>query len=254
MRVSIITATYNSGRTLQETINSVISQNYNNIEYIIIDGASTDDTLKIIEENKQYISQFVSEPDDGIYDAFNKGIKLATGDVIGFLNSDDIFHNEKVISTVVKSLKDSKADLVYGDLVYRSNPKGKEDSRIIRYWRSNDFVFESLSYGWMPPHPTLYCLREVYEKYGLFDNRFKLASDYDFILRIFKQKELKKVYIPKVLVRMYVGGVSNRSLKNIIQNVKENYISIRENKIGGVVTLLCKKFRKLYQFRNFLKI
>ncbi len=250
MKVSIITATYNSGKTLQETIDSVVAQDYENIEYIIIDGCSTDDTLKIVDVNKQYITKFISEPDDGIYNAFNKGVKLATGDIIGILNSDDIYDNPKVISTIVEQFKEKNADIVYGDLIYRKKSKDTEKSKVIRYWKSNKFTPKSLKYGWMAPHPTLYCTKDVYKRCGLFDETLKLASDYDFILRLFKQKDLVKIYIPKVLVRMYIGGVSNGSFTNIIKNFKENYISIKRNEVGGVFTLLCKKVRKIRQFRK----
>ncbi len=248
MKVSIITVTYNSSKTLRETIDSVVSQDYNDIEYIIIDGGSTDDTLKIVSEYKQHISQVVSEPDNGIYDAFNKGVRLATGDIIGMLNSDDIYDNPKVISTIVEYFNRENADIVYGDLVYRSITANTQ--KIVRYWESNIFTNGSLWYGWMPPHPTVYCTRDIYQKYGLFDETLKQASDYDFMLRLFKQSELKKVYIPKVLVKMNIGGVSNASFSNIIRNIKEDYISIRKNKIGGVFTLFCKKIRKIYQFRK----
>ncbi|MFV0391971.1 MAG: glycosyltransferase family 2 protein [Paludibacteraceae bacterium] len=249
MKISIITATYNSGRTLQRTIDSVREQDYATIEHIIIDGGSTDETLRIIEKNKSSISVFVSEKDNGIYDALNKGIKLATGSVIGFLNSDDVYYNQQVISEIVTHFESKKADVVYGSIVYQT--KQKMSNKIIRYWESNEFDSRSLRFGWMPPHPTMYCLKEIYDKYGLYDDSYKIAADYDFILRVFKEPLVVKSYIPFVLVKMDVGGVSNNSLSNIYKKTIEDYKAIKKNKIGGISTLILKNFRKLNQFVAF---
>ena len=246
MKVSIITATYNSGKTIQRAIDSIASQDYNNIEYIIIDGGSTDNTLQIISENQDKISKFVSEKDKGIYDALNKGIRLAGGEIIGFLNSDDVYNNKYIVSKIVNSFEKKKADIVYGDLVYQS--KDINNEKTIRYWKSNIFNLDYLKYGWMPPHPTLYCTKEVYDRYGLYDDNFKISADYEFILRVFKEPSLVKTYIPNVLVRMDMGGISNNSLMNIYRKSKEDYNAIKRNDIGGFFTLLCKNFRKLKQF------
>lgn len=246
MKVSIITATYNSEKTIQRTINSVIHQDYENIEHIVIDGGSTDNTLKIIQKHKDSISMFVTEKDNGIYDALNKGIKLATGDIIGFLNSDDVYYNKHVISKIVNIFEKKKTDLIYGNLVYQT--KENSSNKIIRYWKSNTFENSYLKYGWMPPHPTLYCTKEVYNKYGLYNDSYKIAADYDFILRVFKETALIKTYIPTVLVKMDIGGISNKSLVNIYKKTIEDYKAIKKNRIGGIVTLLFKNFRKLNQF------
>ncbi len=250
MKVSIITATFNSEKSIQQTINSVVNQDYADIEHIIIDGGSTDATLEIIKKNNGRISLLVSEKDKGIYDALNKGIKIATGDIVGFLNSDDVFDNPQIISRVINCFKIKKSDVVYGNLIYQSKNESKK--RTIRYWRSNAFNPGCLWYGWMPPHPTLYCKKEIYNKFGLFDDNFKISADYDFILRVFKEPTINKTYLPTIMVKMNVGGASNKSIKNIIQKSTEDYKAIRNNKIGGLPTLILKNIRKIGQF-NALK-
>lgn len=248
MKVSIITATYNSERSIQRTIDSIASQDYLDIEHIIVDGGSTDNTINIIQSNQNKIAKFISEKDNGIYDALNKGIKLATGDIFGFLNSDDMFTNKHVISRIVNCFNVKKSDVVYGNLVYQSTDDSNK--KTIRYWRSNVFNPGCLWYGWMPPHPTLYCKKEVYEKWGLFNDKFKISADYDFILRVFKQPTISKAFLPTIVVKMDVGGVSNKSFKNIIQKSIEDYKAIRINKIGGIITLFLKNFRKIGQFNS----
>ena len=248
MKISIITATYNCEKSLQRTIDSVASQDYEEIEHIIIDGGSSDNTLNIIQANSDRITKYISEKDSGIYDALNKGIRLATGDVIGFLNSDDTFADQHIISAIANCFKTEKTDLVYGNLVYQTVDDSNE--KTIRYWESNNFNTESLKYGWMPPHPTLYCKREIYEQWGLFNDKFKIAADYDFILRIFKQPTIKKTFLPIILVKMSIGGISNNSIKNIIRKSFEDYKAIKNNMIGGFLTLLLKNARKIAQFNN----
>lgn len=248
MKVSIITATFNSEKSIQRTIDSVASQDYTQIEHIIIDGGSTDNTIDIIKRNNERISNFVSEKDNGIYHALNKGIKMATGDVIGFLNSDDVYTNNHIISRIVNCFKVKRTDLVYGNLVYQS--KNEENKKTVRYWKSNVYNPGCLSYGWMPPHPTLYCKREVYEQWGLYNENFKISSDYEFILRIFKQPTVSKAFLPTIMVKMDVGGVSNNSLKNIILKTKEDYKAIKINNIGGISTVLFKNLRKIGQFNS----
>lgn len=246
MKVSVITATYNSENTIQRTIDSVIGQDYKDIEYIIIDGGSTDRTIHILEENTDKISYFISEKDNGIYDALNKGIKLATGDIIGFLNSDDVYYSQCVVSRIVSFFENEKSDVVYGNLIYQSRKVG--ENKIIRFWESNLFDIKLLKFGWMPPHPTLYCTKNVYDVYGLYNTEYRISADYDFILRVFKQNSLKKTYIPQILVKMDVGGVSNNSFSNICIKSKEDYLSITRNGIGGITTLLLKNIRKIRQF------
>lgn len=250
MKVSIITATYNSSRSIQRAIDSVTMQDYVDIEHIIIDGGSTDNTLDIIKKNKNRISVLISEKDNGIYDALNKGIKIATGDIIGFLNSDDMFTNKYVVSRIVNCFNVKKTDVVYGNIVYQS--KDEDNKKTIRYWRSNVYNPGCLKFGWMPPHPTVYCKREVYETWGLYNDKFRISSDYEFILRIFKQPTISKAFLPTILVKMELGGVSNRSLKNIILKMIEDYKAIKINNIGGISTVIMKNLRKIGQF-NTLK-
>lgn len=248
MKFSIITATHNSAKTLQRCINSVVNQTYQDIEYILVDGASTDGTLDIIKSNKDFITKFVSEPDAGIYDALNKGINLATGDVVGFLNSDDEFADEHVIEWIAEVFECQHCDAIYGDLVYQTNSL---QPNIVRYWKSNRFRISCLKYGWMPPHPTLYCKKNVYDKLGRFDTSFHVSADYDFILRLFKQSALRKCYFPKVLVKMTVGGTSNGSFCKMMRKSREDYRVIRKNRVGvSVLTLVCKNVRKLMQFSS----
>ena len=249
MKVSIITATYNSERSIQRTIDSVVAQDYFDIEHIIIDGGSTDNTLQIIESNKQKISKAISEKDKGIYDALNKGIRIASGDIIGFLNSDDVFTNKHVISRIVNCFQIKKTDVVYGNLVYQS--KDDDNKKTIRYWRSNVYSPGCLKWGWMPPHPTVYCKKEVYDTWGGYDDNFKISADYDFILRVFKQPSVSKSFLPAVMVKMDVGGVSNNSIKNILQKSYEDFKAIHRNKTGNVLTVLFKNIRKLNQFNSY---
>ena len=245
MKVSIVTVSYNSSKTIKDTIFSVNSQTHPSIEHIFIDGASTDDTLEIIKTTSLRQNIIVSEKDSGIYDAMNKGIRNSSGDIIGFLHSDDIFHSEKVISDLVNKIQDENLDGVYGDLQYvdKVNP-----NKIIRSWKSCQFKQNLLRKGWMPAHPTLFLKREIYLKHGVFNTSFKISADYDFILRIFKDQNLKSGYLPKIVTKMRVGGASNRSLKNIFKKTKEDYCVIRLNKIGNLMTLFLKNASKIKQF------
>lgn len=245
MKVSIITVTYNSAKTLQRTLDSVQEQTYGNIEHILVDGDSTDGTLDIIKANEQHIARYVSEPDEGIYDAINKGIKMATGSIIGILNSDDVLSNEFVIEQIVRNLRRQKADIAYGDLVYVDR---KDGDRIVRYWRSNKFKRRQLYFGWMPPHPTMYVRRQVYEDCGLYSTALRISADYDFMLRVLRHDKYKKVYIPQVLVRMAMGGISNRNIRTMWLKSREDYRVLRFNDVGGLITLVCKNLRKLVQF------
>ncbi len=245
MKVSIVTVSYNSSKTIKDTIFSVNSQTHPSIEHIFIDGASTDDTLEIIKTTSHRQNIIVSEKDSGIYNAMNKGISNSSGDIIGFLHSDDIFHSKEVISDLVNKIQDENLDGVYGDLQYvdKVNP-----NKIIRSWKSCQFKQNLLRKGWMPAHPTLFLKREIYLKHGVFNTSFKISADYDFILRIFKDQNLKSGYLPKIVTKMRVGGASNRSLKNIFKKTKEDYCVIRLNKIGNLMTLFLKNASKIKQF------
>ena len=245
MKITIITATYNSEKTICECIESVNTQTYKNIEHIIIDGASKDNTLQIIKNRCSRISKIISEPDNGIYDALNKGLLLATGNVIGFLNSDDFYASDKTLEIIANILYNDKTDGFFGDLQYVSH---KNIYKVIRFWGSTPFERKSLSSGWMPAHPTLYLRREVYKKHGNFDTSLKIAADYDFILRVFKDDSLNFEYLPHVIVKMRTGGISNSSLKNIILKSKEDLRVIKKHKLKGFYTLTLKNFRKILQF------
>jgi glycosyltransferase involved in cell wall biosynthesis len=246
-KVSIITATYNSASSLNSCLDSVVKQNHKDLEYIIIDGKSSDETVSIVEDYKKkypYI-KLISEKDSGIYDALNKGVQLATGDVLGFVHSDDLLANNHIVTDLVNQLQNEQLDGVYGDLQYVD----KVDlNKVIRLWKSCAFKLSLLKQGWMPAHPTLFLKKEVYEKHGLFDLTYKIAADYDFMLRVLKDKSLKFDYLPKVITKMRVGGASNRSLKNIIQKTKEDYRAIRSNKLGGIYSILRKNTSKIKQF------
>jgi len=246
VRVTLITATYNSGASIKTCLDSVVSQDYDVFEYLIIDGKSSDETLSIVEDFQQKYPfiKLISEKDEGIYDALNKGVLLATGDVIGFVHSDDLLASKTVISEIVATLKNEKLDGVYGDLEY---VRKEDTSKVVRFWKSRSFNSKLLSMGWMPAHPTLFLKKEVYEKHGFFNLRYKISADYDFMLRILKDDSLKFGYLPKVITKMRVGGASNGSINNIINKTKEDYRAIRSNQIGGWFSILIKNTSKIKQ-------
>jgi glycosyltransferase len=245
MKISLITSVYNNQETIAEAIGSVLSQTYPNIEYIIIDGGSTDGTVNIVRSYQDQLAAFVSEPDRGIYDGLNKGIRLATGDVIGFLHSDDLYQDNKVIAKVAQAFTDNPVDSVYGDLTYIDK---NDPTKIIRYWQSGLFSLKKLRYGWMPPHPTFFVKRDIYERYGTFDTSFKIAADYDLILRFLGKNRISTYYIPSVLIKMRVGGESNKNWKNILRKSTEDLQAMKNNGIGSVLSLLIKNLSKLQQF------
>lgn len=244
MKISIITITYNSAKTLQRALASILSQTYKDIEHIIVDGASDDGTVEII---KAYAAahnnvRWVSEKDDGIYNALNKGIRMAAGDVIGFLHSDDVLNSADSIGQIAAAFESSQADVVYGDLQYCRGGK------VVRRWKSNAFNPRALKFGWMPPHPTVYVRKEVYEQVGLYDEWFRISADYDMLLRIFTAG-YKTHYIPEVMVSMETGGASNKNTKARLSKTQEDYIALKKNHVGaGVLTVACKQLRKIRQF------
>jgi glycosyltransferase involved in cell wall biosynthesis len=245
MKISIITATYNSEKTIQNSIESVISQKYPNIEYIIVDGVSSDRTLDIIKSYGSKIAKFISEPDQGMYDAMNKGIAMATGDVIGILNSDDFYTNNTIISQVVQSFQKSQADAVFGDLVYvNSNNLNK----IVRYYSSAKFTPSRFAYGWMPAHPTFFVKRSAYEQYGIFQTDYQIAADYELLTRFLAKHQLRYTYIPSVMVCMRTGGASTN---NLMSNWVLNREIIRACRENGIQTnwfkVLSKYFTKVFQ-------
>lgn len=245
IKVSIITVVYNNREYIKDCVQSVLGQTYENIEYIVIDGGSTDGTLNILEEYREKIDRIISEPDRGACDAMNKGIKIASGDIIAILMSDDIYFDESVLEKVVKIMADDRIESCYGDLVYvdRTNT-----DKIVRYWKAGEFYRDSLRRGWMPPHPTLFIKKEVYLKYGVFNTEYKIANDYDLILRLLWKYGISIRYVPEVLVRMRMGGESNRSFKNIIRKSREDLKTIRQNGVGGLWTLFMKNISKIPQY------
>lgn len=245
MKISIITATYNSAKTLEQTLNSLNSQDYPDIEYIIVDGVSTDSTLKIVEQYGDRVTTVISEKDNGIYDALNKGIALATGDIIGFLHSDDLFADEQVVGCIAQEFSKKPTDAVYGDLNYVSK---SDATKIIRRWISGNFNRGKFKNGWMPPHPTFYMKREHYLSLGSFDLKFSISSDYESMLRYLWKNKLCVRYIPKVLINMRVGGESNRSLPNIWKKTNEDVQAMVKNGIPPIRGLILKNLSKVSQF------
>jgi glycosyltransferase len=244
LKISILSAVFNRVETVADMLQSMQNQNYDNIEHIVIDGGSTDGT-QLFFQKKLRDTKYISEPDRGIYDALNKGIGMVTGDIIGVLHSDDYFSDSYVLSEVAKAFDDPAVDIVYGDLDY----VGKVDTTIIiRRWRAGVFNLKKLKYGWMPPHPSVFLRRAVFERFGGYDISYKIAADYDFILKVFSSQGLGVKYLPRVLVKMRLGGTSNQSLSKILSKSREDYRALRNNKIGGCFSLLMKNFRKLDQF------
>lgn len=245
MKISVVTAVYNRKNTIAQAISSVQSQSYSNLEHVIQDGASTDGTLDVIESLNASRTLLESKRDAGIYDAINKGISRTTGDVIGLMHSDDFFAQKDVLSLVAKAFCDPDVDGVYGDLDYVS---ATNENKIIRKWHSGEYSRSKLKQGWMPAHPTLYLRRSVFDKWGLYDTGFSIAADYDAMLRYLVKGQIKLAYVPEVLVKMRVGGESNRSFNRIIAKSREDYLAIRRNNVGGLGTLLLKNASKIKQF------
>lgn len=244
MKVSIVTPVYNEPR-IRHTLESIQAQeNVPELESIVVDGGSTDETTSILDEYANQIDTLISEPDDGMYDAMNKGIDCATGDIVGILNADDRYNGPDVLSTVLDTFEGSDADLSYGDLVYVD-----DDDNVVRYWKSGEFQPRRFYFGWMPPHPTVFVRRSVYEEYGQFDPDFSIAGDYEFLLRVLFKEELSVTYIDDVLVRMANGGRSNASLRNILYSNLEVYRAWQQNDLrGGMQVPIVKPLRKIPQY------
>ncbi|MBO1883930.1 glycosyltransferase [Capnocytophaga sp. Marseille-Q4570] len=226
MKVSIVTPTYNSAKTIVDTILSVNKQDYANIEHIIIDGGSKDNTLELIRNTPNRVKKIISEPDKGIYDAMNKGVALATGDIVGILNSDDFYNSNDVIAKVVKTFQEGEYEGVYGDLEYVD---ARNTNRVLRYWESKAYKEGLFKKGWHPAHPTFFVKKEVYDKYGNFNLKYKIGADYEIMLRFIEKNRIKVAYIPETLVKMRVGGASNQSIKNIIKANIECYNAWKDN-------------------------
>jgi len=246
MKFSIITVSYNSSDTILDTLNSVNGQNYPDVEHLVIDGGSDGETIQILEDNKQHINVLISEPDRGIYDAMNKGIELATGDVIGILNSDDIYTDESVLSDVAKLFENPKTAAVYADLVYVDRD---DTGKIKRKWISGKYSPGDFKRGWMPPHPTFFVRRNSYEKYGLFNIDFTSAADYELMLRFIHKNEINIDYLPRVIIKMRLGGQSNVSFKNRLKANNEDRKAWEINGLKpGRLTFIRKPLSKIGQF------
>ena len=246
MKISVITPVLNSVTTIEDCIKSLHSQTYENWEHIIVDGCSTDGTLDIIKRYLNKKTILISEPDNGLYDAFNKGIKLASGNIIGILHADDLYAHNKVLEMVANVFLNYDVSSCYGDLLYvsRSDP-----NKIIRYWKSGNYKPGMFRFGWHPPHTTLFIKKEIYEKYGYFNTDFKIAGDYEIMVRFFERYKITTFYIPSILVKMRVGGKSNKSLKNIIFQTWEDYKAWKINNLkGGLIAVFLKKLIKAPQF------
>lgn len=244
MRFSIITAVYNNEKKIAFAIRSVLSQTYPDIEHIVIDGGSTDATLMVIRSESDGSIRLISEPDRGIYDALNKGIQRATGEVVGVLHSDDTFDGPHVIAAVADVFQRTGCDAVYGDLVFTSKPDPK---KVVRVWKSRAFDMGTIRRGWMPPHPTLFLKSKVYLDYGLYDTRYTIAADYDLILRTLGSGELRCEYLPMVITRMRVGGVSTGGIRSVLRKSREDLHVLRRNRVGGFPVLLMKNLTKVGQ-------
>jgi glycosyltransferase involved in cell wall biosynthesis len=247
MKISIITVVYNNHQTIKTAIDSVLSQDYEDIEYIIIDGQSTDGTLDLIQGYGDSISRVISEPDKGIYDAMNKGIALCTGEVIGILNSDDVYANRNVLSEVMQQFTaDASLDLVYGDLVY---VKHNDLDQVVRTWISKPYYPKFFEDGHVPPHPSLFIKRLVYQKTGLFNLDMRLAADYEFMLRLFKLHPYKSKYLNRLFVKMRLGGATNASIKNIVNGNLEILRAWKINHLKAPLLLMPRRIAKrLIQF------
>lgn len=246
--ISVVTAVYNKHDTVAEALDSLFAQTHLHVESVVIDGGSNRKTLEVLESYRRQIGYFVSENDKGIYDALNKGIARSSGDVVGFLHADDVLHDIQVLERIATAFENPTVQAVYGDLVYVAED---DPRKVIRIWRSGPFRLSRLYCGWMPPHPTFYARRSLYEQLGAFDLRYRIAADYDNMLRLLRGVDgrgSQVEYIPEILVRMRTGGVSNRSLRNILQKSSEDLLIVRRNGVGGLMTIAMKNLSKAGQF------
>lgn len=246
MRISIVTPVFND-RRVGRALDSILAQKHGHeLELIVVDAGSTDGTMAVLERYRDRIDTLISEPDDGIYDGMNKGIRRATGDVVGILNADDRYADEFVLRDVANALDDDSADACYGNLVYVN-----EDDDVTRYWKSGEPDMAKWRWGWMPPHPTFFVRRRVYERHGGFDLEFPIAADYELMLRLFLKARIRVRYIDRVMVRMAMGGASNGSISNIVKANAEVARAWRANGLrGGLLVPLLKPASKVFQFTN----
>lgn len=249
LKISIITVCYNSEKHIENAILSVLNQSYSNIEYLVIDGGSKDATIKIINKYKDSISTFVSAPDNGIYDAMNKGLSLATGDVIGFLNSDDFYSDRESVKKAMEVFnRETNIDCVFANVNYVNEDK---PDKIVRRWVSGEYKARSFKRGWHPAHPTFWVKKEIYKKFGVFDPSFKLAADFEIMLRFLEKYKITNIYINEPLIHMRLGGATSGSLKNIIKQNKECYLAFEKNNIK--ISLLYTFFRLIPKIKEFFR-
>lgn len=239
MKFSVITVCFNSEASIQKAIDSVAAQTWPNIEHIVIDGASRDATVGIIQRSLHKIAHFVSEPDGGVYEAMNKGLKLATGDVIAFLNSDDVYHDALVLETVARSMLDQALDGLYGDVEFFN---AASPQKTVRTYNSGRFSPSRIAWGWMPAHPALFVRRAIYEQFGYFQEDYRIAGDYEFVARVFKNGQIKSCHLPKVLVRMQTGGLSTSGLRATYLLNKEILRACRQNGIASNWLMVLSKY------------
>lgn len=246
MKISIITVSYNSAETIEDTITTVLAQTHADLEYIIVDGASSDGTLDIIGRYSDKISKVISEPDKGIYDAMNKGVQVATGDIIGILNSDDFYSDENVIKDIANQIEQQKAEACYADLVYvdRNNV-----DKVIRQWKAGAYEHGYFRKGWMPPHPTFFLSKKAYNEHGAYNLQLKSAADYELMLRMLHKHQLKVAYLPRVITKMRTGGQSNVSIANRIKaNLEDRKAWAINGLRPGPLTLYRKPLSKISQY------
>lgn len=245
IKISVVTAVRNRESQIETALQSIQKQTHSDVEHIIQDGLSTDGTLEVVARYQTEQMDVLSEKDSGIYDAINRGIRRATGDVIGLMHSDDFFASDTVLAQVATAFADPEVDGVYGDLDYVA---ADDTTKIIRRWRSGPYTRRRLRQGWMPPHPTLYLRRAVFDQWGLYDASYQIAADYDAMLRYLEKGRIQLAYIPEVLVKMRLGGESNRDLARILRKSREDLRAIRTNQVGGLGTLAIKNLSKIRQF------
>ncbi len=246
MKVSIITVVLNGAGYIAGCIESILMQKHADIEYIVLDGASTDGTIEIVKKYLPDIYFFESSKDEGFYSALNHGLAMSNGEVIGVLNADDVLANPYVISTIVNNFKDKTCDAVYGNLNYTKRDNLNE---VIRTWRSKTFKRHAVKYGWMPPHPTVYIKKEIFLKLGNYSNAYGASSDYEFILRLFYKHQVKAVFVDQLFVKMRVGGISNRSFRQRFKAISQDYHALVLHKIPyPILAVIGKKLRKIKQF------